>query len=338
MQCPVLYVQGTYYVEKGDEVKEQEKEHVKGVTFDSKSQKWAVQITYNKKNYYIGRYKNKEEAIEIMKEASDALKVNFLEWYNAFYKNRRNKTCIINGKEYETIKDACKKNEISYVTLKQNQVRYNISLEKSFNMLLEKKKSLEVEIEGKIFPSTRAACKAYNIRQSRVIYYKKNYNMTTEQAILHACQKGGGTIKNNRECIVYGKRYDSYVAACEDNNIDYDSAITIKNIKNISIEEAITFVKNSNRGKIKIDGVEYIGRMEACKAIGVTYNAVYNYMQRKNIGFIEAFMHLKIKKMEKDMSATYNALGINYKQLNKIMKENNLTIEEAINIIIKKEN
>lgn len=58
----------------------------KGVSWDSKRNKWIVQITINHKHYYLGRYDNKDKAIEIRKLAEQYKKNNFAKWYLDFKK------------------------------------------------------------------------------------------------------------------------------------------------------------------------------------------------------------------------------------------------------------
>lgn len=44
---------------------------VRGVTFDKKRNKWVAQITFQRKNYYLGRYDTKEEAIAARKAGEE---------------------------------------------------------------------------------------------------------------------------------------------------------------------------------------------------------------------------------------------------------------------------
>ncbi len=53
-----------------------------GVSWDAKRQSWMAKITFQKKHYRLGRYKNKEDAIRARQEA-EALHDGFLERYHA---------------------------------------------------------------------------------------------------------------------------------------------------------------------------------------------------------------------------------------------------------------
>lgn len=61
---------------------------IKGVTWDKAKNKWHAQIGFKGKNYHLGRYANKEDAIYARKEAEDHLFGEFLKWY---YKERKDK-------------------------------------------------------------------------------------------------------------------------------------------------------------------------------------------------------------------------------------------------------
>ena len=54
------------------------KSGVKGVHWDKKREKWVAQIQFKNKNYSLGRYENKEDAIDARKEAEEKLHKDFL--------------------------------------------------------------------------------------------------------------------------------------------------------------------------------------------------------------------------------------------------------------------
>lgn len=51
-----------------------------GVYWNAKSQKWTAQITFKRKTYYLGSYKNIEDAVKARKTGEE-MHDNFLEWY-----------------------------------------------------------------------------------------------------------------------------------------------------------------------------------------------------------------------------------------------------------------
>lgn len=59
---------------------------IKGVTWDASRGKWMAQISFQKKNYHLGRFDTKEEAAAIRKIAEEKLFGEFLKWYDEEYK------------------------------------------------------------------------------------------------------------------------------------------------------------------------------------------------------------------------------------------------------------
>lgn len=58
---------------------------IRGVCFDRTEQKWQAQIEFKGRNYKLGRYVNKEDAIAVRKEAEEAMFGNFLKWFEDTY-------------------------------------------------------------------------------------------------------------------------------------------------------------------------------------------------------------------------------------------------------------
>lgn len=54
---------------------------IKGVGFSTERNKWVAQIRFKGKNYYLGRFDDIKDAIEIRKRAEEELFGSFLEWY-----------------------------------------------------------------------------------------------------------------------------------------------------------------------------------------------------------------------------------------------------------------
>ena len=61
-----------------------------GVSWDSRTQSWAANITFKKKHYRLGRYKNKEDAIRVRTEAEE-MHDDFLHWYYEVYLKQETK-------------------------------------------------------------------------------------------------------------------------------------------------------------------------------------------------------------------------------------------------------
>lgn len=74
---------------------------VRGVTFDKASQKWKAQIVFKGRNYYLGRYINKEDSIKARKMAEEAMFGNFLKWFQETYPDRWKKMKNTDSSENE---------------------------------------------------------------------------------------------------------------------------------------------------------------------------------------------------------------------------------------------
>ncbi len=61
---------------------------VRGVTWDNARQKWLAQIEFKGKNYFLGRYYKKEDAIEIRKIAEKKIFGNFIKWFEEKFPER----------------------------------------------------------------------------------------------------------------------------------------------------------------------------------------------------------------------------------------------------------
>lgn len=54
---------------------------VTGVCYDKTRDRWEAEITFQGKRYRLGRYKEKEDAVKVRKEAEEKLHSEFLKWY-----------------------------------------------------------------------------------------------------------------------------------------------------------------------------------------------------------------------------------------------------------------
>lgn len=55
---------------------------VKGVSWDKEREKWSAQIGFKGKNYHLGRFEKKEDAIKARKKAEEKIFGDFIKWYN----------------------------------------------------------------------------------------------------------------------------------------------------------------------------------------------------------------------------------------------------------------
>jgi hypothetical protein len=61
---------------------------IKGVSWSNARQKWIAQIEFKGKQYNLGRYEKKKDAIKVRKEAEEKLFGSFLEWYKKEYNKK----------------------------------------------------------------------------------------------------------------------------------------------------------------------------------------------------------------------------------------------------------
>ena len=62
------------------------KSGVKGVFWDKSRKMWHSKIMFRKKEYDLGRYSDKEQAIKVRRRAEKKLYGPFLKWYNEYKK------------------------------------------------------------------------------------------------------------------------------------------------------------------------------------------------------------------------------------------------------------
>lgn len=60
-----------------------------GVYFNRKAQKWAAQISFKGKTYYLGSFEKIEDAARARKNAEDRIYGEFLDWYYETYPHKR---------------------------------------------------------------------------------------------------------------------------------------------------------------------------------------------------------------------------------------------------------
>jgi hypothetical protein len=64
---------------------------IKGVSWDKSRNKWVAQIQFKGKNYYLGRYANKEDAREAREKAEKEMFGKFLEEHKEYVKDKKDK-------------------------------------------------------------------------------------------------------------------------------------------------------------------------------------------------------------------------------------------------------
>lgn len=56
------------------------------MSWDKDREKWTAQIGFQGKNYHLGRFEKKEDAIKARKKAEEKIFGDFLKWYKEVYK------------------------------------------------------------------------------------------------------------------------------------------------------------------------------------------------------------------------------------------------------------
>jgi hypothetical protein len=70
----------------------------KGVHWITKTKRWRAAITFKKQFYFLGDFKDKEEAVNVRKNAEHKMFDNFLDWYYTQYQHPQNVTSNKNMK------------------------------------------------------------------------------------------------------------------------------------------------------------------------------------------------------------------------------------------------
>ena len=96
------YVDGTSVVHiKPGKLFKTNKSGIRGVSWNSKREKWVAQIVFKGKNYNLGRYDKKEDAAAARKEAEEHLYGDFLKWYaQSQFENNKNKKLRIDYRKF----------------------------------------------------------------------------------------------------------------------------------------------------------------------------------------------------------------------------------------------
>lgn len=64
----------------------------RGVYYNASRSKWCAAIVFKRKNYYLGSYERKEDAVIAREMAEEKLYRDFLDWYYSTYPERKLKT------------------------------------------------------------------------------------------------------------------------------------------------------------------------------------------------------------------------------------------------------
>lgn len=272
------------------------KEKHTGVSFHKSTNKWTATISYNKKQYHLGYFSEKQDAIDIRKIAEQKIKDgDFLKWYND-YKSQKNSSkspkgfCFVkntnkwkayiayNKKQYilghfETMDDAIRMRQLA-----EQKIGDGAFLE-WYNDYKSQKNSSK-SLKGICFVKNTDKWKAY------IVYNKKQYTLgrfeTMDEAI--EIRKEAELHKDNNDFLEW-----------------YNDYKTRKNSKT-SKKIGVFWVKHEQAWKAEIsyhNKVYYLGKFETEEdAIKIRIQAE---TQKENGNFLEWYKEYfdKIKRKNK---------------------------------------
>lgn len=77
-----LYFDGTAPCKlDGNKIRKSNTSGTTGVWYDKSRGVWCAEIMFKRKKYFLGKFKDKNDAIEMRKEAEEEIFGNFLKWY-----------------------------------------------------------------------------------------------------------------------------------------------------------------------------------------------------------------------------------------------------------------
>lgn len=76
---------------KSKKLNKNNKSGIKGVFWDKSRNQWCAKIMFKKKEYNLGRFSDKKQAIKARKQAEKKLYGKFLEWYDEYIKTKTKK-------------------------------------------------------------------------------------------------------------------------------------------------------------------------------------------------------------------------------------------------------
>lgn len=223
--------------------------------------------------------------------------------------NRAGISVIYNGKNYITINEWAKDNDVNYASF----VRYknshkNLSLDeviKGYMNRGECKKGVKgnpIEYEGKIYNSLNELCRAYNISPAVLCSQREHYGMTPEEII--------NKYRDFETEIVYdGKHYNSINECLNALSIRKKTYTGYKDKYNLTPEESILVCLGGR--SVTYRNVEYPNLKIACKRKNIRYGVVLNLIYNKGCTYERAITEA-IKERNKD-KRTYNTGRVEFR-------------------------
>jgi len=181
----------------------------------------------------------------------------------------KEKTIVLEGKEYPSISDAARAYNLSLNTVK-SRLRLGWSTEEAFGIKPRerKRKGKTVVVDGKEYPSISDAAKAYNLSLVTVIKrMKRGWSIDKAFGIKPRGRKG-------KTVVVDGKEYPSISDAAKAYNLSLN---TVRSRLRLgwSIDEAFGVKSRKHKGKtLIVNGKEYPSISDAAKSYGLPVRTV----------------------------------------------------------------
>ena len=195
-----------WYDDYHKKLKESNKAGHRGVYLQNKTQ-WRAEIGYNKKQYYLGTFKEKKDAIKIRKIAEQKIRIgNFEDWYeNVFLKSNKDtivnhKTSLCKGVVYNS------ETKLYHAYIYHNKKKYSLCYSNDVRKEAEKHKSDFIEW----FNDYKLKNKSEPVSKETGIYFHKK-TQTWFSLIYYKSKKYVlGYFKDKEEAINIRKIAESY--------------------------------------------------------------------------------------------------------------------------------
>jgi len=302
---------------------------INGITYASiaKALK-ALSISDGKLRSRMKRYNlNTEKAIESILEERNIYGTNIVD--------RKGKATVINGKRYNSIKDAAEDCGLNYQTVISYIKLRNMSAEEVINTLLKKsengentmEKTKPVIINNKSYKTIREAMLKENITSSKLQEVKQQYNLDTFDAVSKII---ADKIKNQKdeirtfpyhqakEITVNGVTYTSISKALKEVGITQNQCYYRMKRHNLSAEKAIeSIIEERNTGSLESENK--MKEENASTSVSITQTPIIKESASCSNDLVD--MVVRCKEMAEDIAKLEKELAIKKEEYNKL-KEN----------------
>ena len=199
---------------------------------------------------------------------------------------REKRKFIYDGVEYKSFKACCLAYKLNYNSVTSYKTEKKCDDLEAFLHFLNPANIYEFRWNGVIYRSLQACCAEHNISYRAVSTYRHTHKCTKEEAFYHYCYPETKTyIRDN---VVY----ESFADCCKKNNISYSSVRSYMHIHKCSREKAFQYYLDRNNSlKFVWEGITYRTFRECCQKLGISFNSIRSYKQRKKCCNEDALKH-----------------------------------------------